>query len=199
MLKKMFCLALVLMLGQAAHASLHTFNLGTYVSGTPLSITGPVDIDITHADPNNPIFTGFIDHYNITNQLPTFSVVANGNTFTAVEALVADSQVSIMLKAPNVTPFMDMVFVPLSGPLPHGLDNPNPGDLVFPQMGPVGSSSPIYASNFQWHLSDNSLSGVYSGTSLTLAAVPEPSSFVLGGLATGIVGVGRLMRRRRAA
>ena len=192
--KRLILIVVVIWFGLIAtgEASLHTFDPGTFAAGAPFTMAGPADFTV-----NYDRTIGTIDFYSIPANSTFSATVSGGNgvgnvTFTAERALVAPTQVSLLLFDPaHAYGFLEFIF-PTSGLPSYPSAFPSVGPFSVPAV-PVAiwrNSSLVDPQN-----TSNYLQGFRSGASITAAGVPEPSAALLVG---GVVLIGcvRQLRQR---
>ena len=182
MMSRGLCLALVLLLASSTQASLHTFMITGPSDGNEISIVGSPDFELS----DTPQANGF--QYDAITPM-TIKVVDHVGDVTL-------DLLWVSTRDDHVT----MVFQDQDVPNPHLLR------LVFDSPGVLeGDPIPSMFSDDEasWNLPEH----LAPSSSVTLAgmqgakviAVPEPSAMALSASAFGILGIGRVVRRRLIA
>ncbi len=160
-------LLLVVALTSSATASLHKFTLNS-VDSPGFSVIKP---DFELADTSPALFPGY--YYANPTNTASIQLAPLGELFDLETVGVFDGSVSLTFKSTSGLVWMAF---------------PGVANAVFESPLPDFTSDGIYQRS----------PGPPGPTQLnaTITAVPEPSALGFGGLALGLVGIGRLIRRR---
>ena len=162
-------LLLVVALASSATASLHKFTLNS-VDSPGFSV---IKSDFELADTSPPSFPGY--YYANASNTASIQLAPLGELFDLETVGVFDGSVSLTFKSTN-----GLVWMAFPGVAAAVFESPLPdftSDGIYQRSpGPPGPTQ----------------------LNATITAVPEPSALGFGGLALGLVGIGRLIRRRMA-
>ncbi len=174
-----FSLAALLALATTAHASLHTFTPGA-TRGNPLTLIGSGDFELSDT-PTGVFF----------NAIQPFTVEVTGTVgpvqYELTRGQILPDQVILQFNHPTYNRlFMQWDVAGIPAAPPAGFPASWIDDDGEVEWVAEGLFAPLQPSA--------TLAGYINAD---VAAVPEPSAFAFGGLAVGLVGLGRFLRRRK--